>query len=91
MKKKIVKKEKSNLPVLHLEKNIILPENDLWTNRFEIKSSSSDNIYIIAQNKKHRHWGCSCPSYRTRRYCKHLTTLGLPEGERPFEVKILTK
>ena len=28
-----------------------LPDNDQWTNRFEIRSETSDRIYIIAQNK----------------------------------------
>ena len=51
---------------------ISLPDKGEWTNRMEIKSSSSDRIYVISQNKKTKKWGCSCPSYRVRRYCKHL-------------------
>jgi len=62
-----------------------LPDNDQWTNRFEVKSESSDRVYIIAQNKKKGHWGCSCPAWRTRRKCKHLRSLGLPELEQPSE------
>jgi hypothetical protein len=54
-----------------------LPDNDQWTNRFEIESESSDRIYIVSQNKKTGIWGCSCPAWRTRRYCKHLRSLGL--------------
>jgi len=54
-----------------------LPDNDQWTNRFEIESESSDRIYIVAQNKNTGVWGCSCPAWRTRRYCKHLRTLNL--------------
>lgn len=50
-----------------------LPDNNLWTNRFEIRSASSNRVYIVAQNKATGKMGCSCPSYLTRRYCKHLT------------------
>lgn len=50
-----------------------LPDNGQWTNRFEIKSESSNRIYIVAQNKSSGQWGCSCPGYLTKRKCKHLT------------------
>ncbi len=91
---KALKKSKpkaKNLPVISVNKNDILPDNDQWKNRFEIKSETSDRIYIIAQNKKKKHWGCSCPSYRIRRVCKHLTTLNLPAFEKPFEVKMIAE
>lgn len=78
-----------NLPVLRVSTEVKLPSNDQWENRFEIKSESSDRIYVVAQNIKKRHWGCSCPAYRTRRYCKHLAALGLPAYEKPFEVKMV--
>jgi hypothetical protein len=55
-----------------------LPDGPLWCNRFEVKSESSDRIYVIAQNKSTELWGCSCPGYRTRRSCKHLQHLRLP-------------
>lgn len=64
-----------------------LPDNAEWTNRFEIRSETSNRVYVIAQHRDHRHWGCSCPSWRTRRQCKHLSALRLPAHERPFEVK----
>jgi hypothetical protein len=51
---------------------LALPDNNLWEMRFEIHSETSNRIYIIARNKKSKKWGCSCPAYRTRRYCKHL-------------------
>jgi hypothetical protein len=66
-----------------------LPDNKLWTNRFEIKSETSDRTYIVAQNKAKGHWGCSCPSWRTRRTCKHLEALGLPELEEPAPIAVL--
>jgi hypothetical protein len=68
--------------------SVALPNNAQWENRFEIRSETSGRIYIIAQNKTKRHFACSCPSWRTRRKCKHLTTLGLPGNEQPFEVQL---
>ena len=64
---------------------IRLGDNDQWTNRFEIQSEDGERNYIIAHNKKKRHWACSCLSYRFRRYCKHLEGLGLPDNEQPYE------
>lgn len=65
-----------------------LPDNKEWTNRFEIRSETSDRVYVVAQHATKRHWGCSCPAWRTRRYCKHLTALALPTHERPQEVEV---
>jgi len=64
-----------------------LPDNNQWTNRFEIRSESSNRIYIIAQHKKNRYWGCSCPGWRRHRKCKHLTNLSLPAYEQPYELE----
>jgi len=49
-----------------------LPDNEQWTQRFEIRSSSSNRLYIVAQNKQNGLWGCSCPGYLSNRKCKHL-------------------
>ena len=70
---------------------IKLPDNKQWTNRFEVKSETSDRVYTIAQNKAKGHWGCSCPSWRTRRTCKHLKALGLPELEQPAPIAVMAK
>jgi hypothetical protein len=51
---------------------VSLPDNDQWDNRFHIKSQTSNRLYVIARNKSTGKFGCSCPSYRVRRYCKHL-------------------
>ena len=51
---------------------ISLPDNDQWDCRFQIKSESSNRLYIIARNKQTKKFGCSCPAYLTRRKCKHL-------------------
>jgi hypothetical protein len=58
-----------------------------WINRIEIKSETSNRVYVVSQHATKRHWGCSCPAWRTRRRCKHLQSLGLPGGEEPFEVR----
>ena len=78
-----------NLPTLRVDSSAILPDNSQWENRFEIHSESSDRIYVIAQHKEKRHFGCSCPAWRTRRKCKHLAAVNLPPFEQTFEVKII--
>ena len=67
-------------------KVLALPDNDQWTNRFNVNSESSNRIYVVSQHKKNRHWGCSCPGWRTRRKCKHLREIGLPAQEVPHEI-----
>lgn len=52
--------------------SVALPDNDQWTSRFQIRSESSNRIYVVAKNKKSGKFGCSCPAYCSRRYCKHL-------------------
>lgn len=61
-----------------------LPDNAQYTNRFQIHSSSSGNIYIIAQNKSGLWWSCSCRGWIRHKKCKHLETLGLPGHHMPF-------
>ena len=85
MKEKVTK----NLPMLRKPMgSIALPDNAQWENRFEIRSESSNRVYIVSQNIKKRHWGCSCPGWRRHRRCKHLTQLGLPGQEQPHEVLV---
>ena len=78
-----------NALTLYIPPQDRLPENGLWTNRFEIRSSSSNRVYVIAQHKTGRYFGCSCPSWRVHRHCKHLAALSLPAYQQPCEV--LTK
>lgn len=78
-----------NAPALRIPQEISLPDNDQWQFRFEVKSESSGSIYIIAQNKVKKHWGCSCFGYRRFRRCKHLESMGIPTGEQPFQPKII--
>ena len=73
---------------IHIPSQDRLPDNDQWGNRFEIRSETSDRIYIIAQNKTKRHWACSCPGWKRHRTCKHLNTLSLPAYEKPYEAQL---
>lgn len=77
----------SDLAVIRAIEDAGLPDNDQWTNRLEIRSESSNRVYIIAQNKRKRFWACSCPGWKAHRNCKHLQTLGLPCFERPHEIQ----
>lgn len=76
------------LPAIYIDKSLTLPSNAQWQNRFEARSETSDRIYIIAQNKKKKHWGCSCMGYRRYRKCKHLIAIKLPTNEVPYEAVI---
>jgi hypothetical protein len=64
-----------------------MAENNVWINRIEIKSETSNRLYIVSQHARKRYWGCSCPGWRAHRKCKHLEQLGLPCGEVPFEIE----
>ena len=65
-------------------------DNKDYTNRIEIKSSSSKRIYIIAQHRSKRWWSCSCPGWISRRKCKHLKSMGLPPNQEPYEMNKFT-
>lgn len=57
----------------------LLEDNAQYKNRFEIKSESSNRLYVVSQNKKTDEWCCSCPGWIIKRgperTCKHLKTL----------------
>ena len=72
--------------VLRVPQGVKLPDNAQYTNRFEIKSSSSNRVYIIAQHKTGRWWACSCPGWIRYKKCRHLEALGLPCYQKPLEV-----
>jgi len=62
-----------------------------WINRMEIRSETSNRVYVVSQHAEKRFWGCSCPGWRRHRRCKHLERLGLPSGEEAFEVEVQSK
>ena len=78
----------TTLPVMQINTDVALPDNDKWENRFEVRSETSDRVYTIAQNKDNRYWGCSCPGWKRYRRCKHLIAINLPLNEEPYEVAI---
>lgn len=51
-----------------------LEDNAQWDSRFEIKSASSNRVYIVARNKASGKFACSCPGWISHRTCKHLTS-----------------
>lgn len=52
-----------------------LQDNAQYKNRIEIKSETSNRLYVVAQNKKTNAWSCSCPGWIIHRKCKHLKNL----------------
>lgn len=58
---------------------IVLADNDRYKNRVEIRSESSNRLYVVAQNKKTSEWSCSCPGWVFARggvrSCKHLKAM----------------
>lgn len=63
------------------------PDNDKWTNRFLVKSTSSSSMHRVAQLKYDNAgmaagtWGCSCRGWtmhvdaQGRRKCRHLVDI----------------
>jgi hypothetical protein len=63
-----------------------LPDNAAYTNRFEVKSESSNAVYVIAQSKSGKWWSCGCRGWISKKHCKHLRTLSLPGDYIPKNV-----
>lgn len=63
-----------------------LPDNAFYTNRFYVKSQSSNSLYVVAQSKSGRWWSCSCPGWIRHRKCKHLAAMSLPAYQKPMEI-----
>jgi|SRR5215475_795384 len=53
----------------------LMPDNDQWTNRFTVQSSTSSAVYVIAQRRSDGVWGCSCRGWTHYRHCKHTTNI----------------
>ena len=77
------------LPTLRIQQTATLPDNGVWRYRFNVKSETSNRLYIISQHKDKLHWGCSCPGWKAHRHCKHLAALGIPGDEKPYPVNVI--
>lgn len=66
----------------------ILPDSNVWINRFTVPSDSSNAEYVIAQHRNKRWWACSCRGFTSHRKCKHLTRLELPIDMSPHECRV---
>lgn len=51
------------------------PDDKVWKNKFEIRSETSNRIYVIAQKINDETWGCSCMGWKRYRRCKHLNSI----------------
>lgn len=72
-----------------------LEDNSSHTNRFEIRSESSNRLYIVSQSKSTGEWQCGCPGWIIKkpgkeRTCKHLQALMplLQEAQNPAPKRI---
>jgi len=67
-----------------------LPDTKTHINRFQIKSSSSDSLYIVAQSRSGLWWSCGCRGFigHGGKQCTHLRSLGLPGNHVPFEATL---
>jgi hypothetical protein len=73
----------------------LLEDNDNYTNRFKIHSSSSNKVYIVSQSKSGRWWACGCSGWLRHKKCHHLQELGIPCGTKgtpeyfqPYEAQL---
>lgn len=57
----------------------VLPDNASHSHRMQIRSESSNRLYVVARNKKTLEWGCSCPGWIHAkggvRTCKHMRAI----------------
>lgn len=66
----------------------LLPDTNVWINRFTVPSDSSNSEYIVAQHRTRRFWACSCKGFTGHQKCKHLMRQGLPIKMEPFEARV---
>jgi hypothetical protein len=53
----------------------LLPDGEQWVNRIQVRSESSNRLYIVAQRKTTGEWSCGCPGWKAHRNCKHLKNM----------------
>jgi hypothetical protein len=69
----------------------LLPDNVVWKYRMEIKSETSDRIYIVAQRKTDGAWACSCMGWIRFRHCKHLQAMKPALAASGLDVKSISE
>mgnify|MGYP007040086188 CR=1 FL=1 len=57
----------------------LLPDSDRYKVRFKVRSSSSNQLYLISYDNAPgaQYWTCSCRGNIRHGQCKHLTACGL--------------
>lgn len=57
----------------------LLPDSDRYKIRFKVRSSSSNQLYMVSFDNAPgaQWWTCSCRGNIRHGQCKHLTALGL--------------
>lgn len=56
----------------------LLPDSKTHRTRIEIRSESSNRLYVVSRRNDSKEWECSCPGWTRhspRRPCKHLRTM----------------
>lgn len=53
----------------------LLPDNEQWSNRLQVRSETSTRLYVVAQRKSDGSFGCSCMGWKRYRRCKHLDAM----------------
>lgn len=57
----------------------VLPDSDRYKVRFKVRSSSSNQLYMISYDNAPgaQHWTCSCRGNIRHGHCHHLDSMGL--------------
>lgn len=55
----------------------VLPDSDRFKCRFKVRSSSSNNLYLVSYDTAAGYWTCSCRGNIRHGSCKHLEAAGL--------------
>lgn len=77
----------TNLPTLYIPYDAErVADSPGWQFSIGVQSESSNRMYVVAQRKTTKGWGCSCRGWIRHRHCKHLAAMQLPANERPYEI-----
>ncbi len=65
----------SDLAIAKSVGGVALPDNAAFHHRMQIKSGSSDKLYVVAQSKANGTWQCACNGWKSHRHCRHLDAM----------------